>query len=144
MSIGRNILVATDFSELGQRAVKVAFELAEKLDGKVHLVHVFSIQGVPESASLVSDALRDAELLAIGKLRTIADEYRATGRLGESKIHSGDAAPMIVLTVDELDADLLVMGTHGRRGLPRILLGSTAESVLRQARCTVVIVKHSA
>lgn len=141
MSIGQNILVATDFSELGQRAVKVAFELAEKLDSKVHLVHVFTIQEVPESPAIANDTLRDSELMAVGKLRAVANQYRETGRLGETKTHNGDAASMILLAAEELSADLLVLGTHGRRGIPRMLLGSTAESVLRQTPCMVVIVK---
>jgi nucleotide-binding universal stress UspA family protein len=143
MSIGQNILVATDFSELGQRAVKVAFELAEKLDSKVHLVHVFTVQDIPESPAIASDTLRDSELMAVGKLRAVANQYRETGRLGETKTHNGDATSMILLAAEELRPDLLVLGTHGRRGIPRMLLGSTAESVLRQAPCTVVIVKKT-
>ncbi|MEY4511190.1 MAG: hypothetical protein RLZZ450_3312 [Pseudomonadota bacterium] len=142
MTLGKNIVIATDFSELGQRAVKIGFELAARLDGKVHLVHVFTLQGAPESGALTSEALRDAELLAAGKLRVVADAYRDSGRLGEVKTRHGDPAPMILLTAEELSADIIVLGTHGRRGLPRLLLGSTAESVLRLATCTVVIIKQ--
>jgi universal stress protein A len=143
MVIGKDILVATDFSELGQRAVKVGFELAERLNSKVHFVHVFTLQGSAESASLTSEALRDAELLAAGKLRMVADPYRASGRLGEVTTRHGDPASMILLTAEELSADIILLGTHGRRGIPRLLLGSTAESVLRLAKCTVVVVKQA-
>lgn len=142
MTIGKTILIATDFSALGQQAVKVGFELAAKVDGKVHLVHVFTVQDSPESGALAKDALRDADLMAVGKLRAVADAYRDTGRLGEVRTRHGDAAPMILLTAEELSADIIVLGTHGRRGLPRLLLGSTAESVLRLATCTVVIIKQ--
>jgi nucleotide-binding universal stress UspA family protein len=141
MSTWQSILVATDFSELGQRAVKVAFELASKLDSKVHVVHVFTLQGSPEPASLATEALRNEEKISANKLLAAADEYRASGRLGEVQTRVGDPAPMILRTAEELHADLVVMGTHGRSGLPRLLLGSTAERVLRQAACTVVIVK---
>lgn len=142
MTIGKTILIATDFSALGQQAVKVGFELAARLDSKVHLVHVFSLDGTPESGSLASDARRDAELMAVGKLRAVADAYRDSGRLGEVKTRHGDPAPMILLTAEEVSADIIVLGTHGRRGLPRLLLGSTAESVLRLASCTVVVIKQ--
>lgn len=142
MTIGKTILIATDFGSLGQQAVRVGFELAAKVDGKVHLVHVFTLQDSPESGALARDALRDAELMAAGKLRAVADVYRDSGQLGEVLTRQGDPASMILLTAEELSADIIVLGTHGRRGLPRLLLGSTAESVLRLATCTVVIIKQ--
>lgn len=142
MHTPKNILVATDFSELGQLAVDTAFALADKLDSKVHLVHVFTLQDASETPSLAFEAMQNAELSEKRKLSAIADRFCASGRVGEVKTRNGEPAPMILLTAEEVDADLIVLGTSGRHGLGRLILGSTAESVLRQARCPVWVAKQ--
>ena len=59
----------------------------------------------------------------------------------ETRLRQGDAAEEILSSAEELGCDLIVMGTHGRSGLGRLLMGSVAESVLRKARCPVLTVK---
>lgn len=142
MQTMQNILVATDFSALGEHAVETAFSLAEQLGSTVHVMHVFTLQGEAELARLPPQALREAEQRAARRLQALADEARPASALGRVIMRNGDPAPMILLTSEDVVADLIVVGTHGRRGLGRLLMGSTAESVLRQARCPVMVVKQ--
>ena len=65
------------------------------------------------------------------------------GAEGEALVVDGGAVSGIVRTVDEQQADLLIVGTHGRTGLPRILLGSVAEQLVRLASCSVLVVRQS-
>jgi nucleotide-binding universal stress UspA family protein len=136
-----NILVPTDFSECSDRALEYAEELAARLDGKVHLLSVIGIPsyGVPELGVGLTAPMID---------NLIADNQHALDRLaGEHKlvaqalVRVGDARDVILQTVGELGADLIVMGTHGRRGISRALLGSVAEMVVRTSPVPVLTVR---
>lgn len=144
MSLPTSILVATDFGECSKDALADAFRLAAKLDAKVHLVHVFSLQGVTNAAALPTSALDDAAQSAERRLSATAQEYRTTGRLGQVVVHRGDPAPMILLTAEQLRPDLIMLGTHNRHGLSRLMLGSVAEAVVRRAACSVMVVRAPA
>jgi nucleotide-binding universal stress UspA family protein len=141
MTIAKKILVATDFSELGQAAVTQASNLAHALGSTLDVVHVFTLQNMTEAAAMTRDQLEDAERRARVHLDAVAAAVRATGRLGQAVLRHGDPAPMILLAATELDSELIVLGTHGRKGMSRFVMGSTAESVLRQARVPVLVVK---
>lgn len=141
MSTPKNIMVATDFSACSDEAVRHGFELAEKLDAKVHLVHVVAMEGL-ELETLSRETLGDAEMLAEQKLRAIAQSWHASGRVGEVRTPVGEPAAMILLMAEQTGADMIVLGTHGRRGLRRLLVGSVAESVVREAACPVTVVRH--
>jgi len=141
MTTPQNIMVATDFSACSDEAVRHGFELAEKLGAKVHLVHVVSMEVLPLE-TLSHETLGDAEMLAEQKLRAIAKSWRATGRVGEVRTPVGEPAAMILLMSEQIGADLIVLGTHGRRGIRRLLVGSVAESVVREAACPVTVVRH--
>ncbi|MBX3157838.1 MAG: universal stress protein [Deltaproteobacteria bacterium] len=138
-----NILVPTDLSERAERALDYACDLAARLDATVHLVHVIAVPAtsVPELgvalASTMIDALVDDDQRALDNL---ADSRRSRCRIGERILTTGDARDAICETAKELGVDLIVMGTHGRRGLVRALLGSVAESVVRSAPCPVLTV----
>jgi nucleotide-binding universal stress UspA family protein len=123
----REILAATDFSTLGDAAVRVAREYAACFDARVHLVHVAP-----------SGELGIPELLA-----RIAGESGPTVPITFAAI-SGDPAEEIVRYARARGIDLIVVGTHGRSGFTRLLLGSVAERVLRQAPCPVLTVPRQA
>lgn len=144
MTIPKNILVPVDFSEYAEHALDYAVALAARLDAKVHLLHVIGIPafGVPElglamSATMMESMLKDSTA-ALDKL---ASARRAKAPIGEVMMRTGDARDVIVHTCDEVNADLIVMGTHGRRGVSRALLGSVAESVVRTAPCPVLTIR---
>jgi nucleotide-binding universal stress UspA family protein len=144
MTLPKNILVPTDFSPHAEHALDYAVELAGKLDAKVHLLNAIGVPalGVPELGvaltSTVIDGMVAENQAALDKL---AAARRATGRMGETMLRTGDARDVIMQAVEEVKADLIVMGTHGRRGLSRALLGSVAESIVRHSPIPVLTIR---
>jgi nucleotide-binding universal stress UspA family protein len=141
MITAKNILVATDFSELGRTAVEQALSLAETLDAQLNVVSVFTQLSAPESASRAGTAEDQAVRALRAAVCELETKLRPSGRLARAVVQFGDPAPTILVAAQELNADLIVLGTHGRRGLSRLVMGSTAEQVLRQASVPVLIVK---
>lgn len=141
------ILVPVDFGEASLQALMTAEKLAEQLQCDVVVVHVTppgaaAADGLDASAAhLVVDGVRDAHL--VRNLREQMAEFlkRAGGRKREVLFRSGAAAAGIVAAASEINAQLIVMASHGRRGLARIVLGSTAEEVVHKARCSVLTLK---
>lgn len=139
----KNILVPTDLSDGAAQALDYACELARTLGAKVHLLNVIGIPvlGVPELGMALTATMIDS---------MIADNQKALDKLakekgcdGEVVLKTGDARDLILQTAKELGIDLIVMGTHGRRGVTRALLGSVTESVVRSATCPVLTVRRS-
>jgi nucleotide-binding universal stress UspA family protein len=140
----KNILVPTDLSDNAEEALDYACELAQKLDATVHVLHVIGVPslGVPElgvavTSSVVDSLIQDAQA-AVDKL---CDARRGRVRLGETMLRTGDARDTILQAAKEVEAELIVMGTHGRRGVSRALLGSITEAVIRTAPCPVLAVR---
>lgn len=140
----KNLLVPFDFSDCSGYALDYAVGLAAKLDAKIHLVHVVAIPalGVPEAivpinASVIDGLMADSQK----ELDKVASARRSTVPIGEVQLRTGDAREWILQFAEEVGADLIVMGTHGRRGVKRALLGSVAESVVRTAPCPVLTVR---
>ena len=142
--IPKNILVPTDHSELAEHALDYACELGAKLGATVHLLHVIGIPalGVPELGVALTSTMIDS-LVADGQrsLDALAASRRSKCPIGQVLLKTGDARDAINQTAKELGADLIVVGTHGRRGLSRALLGSVAETVVRTAPCPVLAVR---
>jgi len=142
MASFRKILVATDFSPDAAQAITVATDLARACGSEILLVHVCQMPAysfangamyIP-TPELVSDILRDANRGLAGIKERIHDVAVETVRL------EGDPASEIVRLAEEQHADLVVMGTHGRRGIRRLIAGSVAEHVVRTAPCPVLTV----
>ena len=139
----KHILVPTDLSAGAEQALDYACELARALGAKVHLLNVIGIPslGVPELgvalASTVIDQLVVDNQTALDQLA----RQKCTAQLGQVLVRTGDARDVINQTAKELGAELIVMGTHGRRGISRALLGSVAETVVRSAPCAVLTVR---
>lgn len=139
------ILVPTDFSTYGDAAIAYAVTLARQLDATLYLLHVVTIPvagigelGVANAAAFAQTAQRDAQ----ASLEAIATKLRDRVEVAPVRVEAGDARAVIDLVAQQVDADMIVMGTHGRRGLSRWFLGSVAESVVRTAPCPVVTVHH--
>jgi nucleotide-binding universal stress UspA family protein len=139
----KHILVPTDLSEGAEQALDYACELARMLGAQVHLLNVISIPalGVPELGVALTASMIDD--LVVGNQNAIDQlaRTRCTAEVGQVMVRTGDARDVINQTAKELGADLIVMGTHGRRGLSRALLGSVAENVVRTAPCAVLTVR---
>lgn len=138
----KHILVPTDLSEGAEQALSYACELARGLGARVHLLNVISIPalGVPEigialTATMIDDLVVENQA-AIERLAQTCGP-----QIGQLLVRTGDARDVINQTAKELGIDLIVMGTHGRRGITRALLGSVAETVVRTAPCAVLTVR---
>ena len=141
------ILCATDFSECSRRAIEHAATLARWNDGEVTLLHVYPLL-VPMSADapylpigLPLDEPTRTELLA--DLEAAAAPARAAGTKVTVMLVEGDPADEILTQARTLDADLAVLGTHGRRGFDRWILGSVAGRVVNKAHCPVLTVPRA-
>ena len=140
----RRILVPTDFTETSEHALDWALGVAAKVGATVTVMHSYEIPiisfpdgaivATPDIASRIADASRAALDAAV---------KRVTGRGVplESVLREGIAWEEINAVAESIDADLIVIGTHGRRGLARALLGSVAENVIRTANRPVVTIR---
>jgi universal stress protein A len=140
----KNILVPTDLSEGAEAALDYACELATPLGATVHLLNVIGVPalGVPELGVALTSTVIDSLIADNQKaIDAIADRKRQQTTIGQVLLRTGDARDLINQTALELGADLIVMGTHGRRGVSRALLGSVAETVVRSAPCPVLTVR---
>lgn len=142
----KHILVPTDLSVHAEDALEYACELAQKLDATVHLVNVIGIPalGVPELGVAVTSTMIDSMVTENQRaLEALVARCRPGVAIGQVLMKTGDARDMIDEAAKEVAADLIVMGTHGRRGVSRALLGSIAESVVRSAPCPVLTIRSS-
>jgi len=141
----KHILVPTDLSEQSEQALDYACELARTLGATVHVLHVVGIPalGVPELGLTMTSTMIDT-IVADDQaaLDALVARKRGLALIGQVLLRTGDARDMIDHAASELGADLIVMGSHGRRGVSRALLGSVAESVVRTAPCPVLCVRE--
>ncbi len=143
----RSILVPTDFSECARRAVPAAAELARLLGARVLCLHVVEPIMQPIGWTPVAEAMPSPEFgerleeSAARDLPAFSKSEEFAGLEVEDLMAHGEPAAEIVRVAEERGAGLIVISSHGRTGLGRILFGSTAESVVRHARCPVLVVK---
>jgi nucleotide-binding universal stress UspA family protein len=150
------IVVGSDFSEASELAVQRALELAsDKPGAEVHLVHVVQTYGPQVAYEMPSDA-GAINVLSITEARQrfgrYADEAYARFRASSGRdvgrvithVRFDSIAGEIAQTAADLEADLVVVGTHGHKGLSRLLLGSSAEATVRLAPCPVLVVRPKA
>lgn len=140
------LLVPTDFSECSKAALDRAVALAKKLDARVVVFNAWElpIVGLPDGAIVATPewAMKIIEVTE-KELRAEAARHAKAGVRIETMTKQGDTWRTILDVAEQLRAEMIVMGTHGRRGLPRALLGSVAEKVVRTADCPVLTV-HAA
>ena len=144
------ILVPVDFSEGCRAALETALFLAQGLGARVDLLHVWEPPVyIPIDTALATVGTGPprtlAEIARAEAGREMAELVAGLGERGElatqSRIEAGNPADVIVTLAAEAPYDLIVMGTHGRRGFRRLLMGSIAEQVLRRASCPVLTVR---
>jgi nucleotide-binding universal stress UspA family protein len=150
------VLLATDGSREAELAARTAADLAQKTDSELHMVHVFGIAPVgppvyPEATDLQSveyeaeaeERQRISEQRAREVLEAEVEKARsAGGMVAQAHLLEGRVAPEIVALAEEIGAGLIVMGSRGRGGIRRALLGNVSESVVRHAHCPVFVVRE--
>jgi universal stress protein A len=142
MSTYRNILAAIDFSPENRRILDRATGLAGKTGSRLTLLHVVEYTEFAYSGDLIApeELAIDDEL--VGKAKKEMAKLQQELDLGEidARIEMGTPKREIVRIAEEVGADLIVLGSHGRHGL-QLLLGSTANGVLHLAGCDVLAVR---
>ncbi|WP_435349726.1 universal stress protein [Haloarchaeobius sp. HRN-SO-5] len=134
------VVIATDGSESVRRAVAVATDLAERFDATVHALYVVDASEVDSSPESVREQFRDA--LEESGETALADVASTTDRPVETAVREGRPAAEICEFAREVDADMVAMGTRGRHGENRFLIGSVAERVVRTCESPVLTVRQ--
>jgi nucleotide-binding universal stress UspA family protein len=144
--IFHRILIPTDFSSQSERAWATARRLARAVGADVVLLHVFVetplYSEVPLSGERIREAYEEARTWAANQLEQWAATARAEGLGVKTLLQTGVPHGVIVETARDEGADLIAIGTHGRGGLNRLMLGSVCDRVIRLSSCPVLAVRE--
>lgn len=135
----RRILFATDLSTAAEKALPYALEIARRYGAMLYVVHAIAPIGYPYAPVAAWPQLEEEEqrFRASAKQRL---EHRLEGTAHELDFVSGHVLPVLREMIESKDIDLLVAGTHGRTGMDKVVLGSVAEQIFREANCPVLTV----
>ena len=140
----RHLLCPIDFSDISNHAFQTAIDLAEQFKADLHVIHVFQLPASTFPDGIYS-APDDMEDKIESQLLNRLDEFvknNATPKINiTTSLYEGIPHVEIINSANEINADLIVMGTHGRTGLSHVLLGSVAERVIRTSKIPVLSVK---
>jgi nucleotide-binding universal stress UspA family protein len=152
----KKILIALDYNPTAQKIAEAGYELAKSMNAQIILMHVVAdytyyssldyspIMGFDQFSNLGAVQIDSAM-----ELEKAANEYLEKSRthLGDTSIKTlvkdGDTGDAILEAAENLDVDLIVLGSHSRRGLDKILMGSVAEKVLRHSKIPLFIIPIS-
>lgn len=141
----KNILFPTDFSESALHVLPYAVEMARSEGARLHLLHVIydmaSASGLYIPHASVDVMYKDLEANAMKELERFGLSEREDLKNVDCTVLRGVPYEEILKFTKEKGIDLIVIGTHGRKGLDRVLFGSTAERVVRNAECPVLTVR---
>lgn len=149
MKIPHRILMGTDFSDYSKEALDYAVLFAKHFGAELYLLHVLDVPTyIPGVASVTgpdfSELIRSLREGERKRLEALAGEVRQNGVVVHLILKEGTPFREIPKVVKEVSADLIVLGTHGRTGLDRFMMGSVAERVARRAPCPILLVKPKA
>ncbi|QER41254.1 universal stress protein [Thermodesulfobacterium sp. TA1] len=140
----KNILVPVDFSEVSEFVAEWAKDFAKKLNAKVHVVFVLEDFAAYEGLYGSIKTLTDLENVLLESAQKSMEEFIkkhfADYPEAQSIIVKGDVVEKIIETGQKLQADLIIMGTHGRKGLDKILFGSVANGVVKNSPIPVLTI----
>ncbi|SAK63972.1 universal stress protein [Caballeronia catudaia] len=141
----RHILVALDGSESSQRALEEVLCLGASPGTRVRLVHVLEASALASYPVNYRSQVRDAarRVLDAAQERLRAAGIECESELDETRTPDDSIADALQRSAQRMDADLVVMGTRGRGGLPRLVLGSVAEAFLRHSTCAVLLTRSA-
>lgn len=138
------ILVPVDFSENSNKIVQYGSFVAKQFEAEIHLLFVAQIfQDYSEFFVPHMPVIQfEEDLIASAEKRMVSfvEENMGKDFPGSAKVQAGDAAEVIIEYVEEKNIDMIVMGTHGYKGLEKVLFGSVAEKVVKMSNCPVLTV----
>ncbi len=136
------ILCPVDFSDASKKAIRYAKEFAGNMGASVYLLNVVEPRPMAMDVSLNYVSFEaDLEKAAQDDLEVIVQEFKRVGLKAEYGVVIGNPADSILENIDMFNVNLVIMGSHGKKGLSRLIMGSVAEVVVRKANCPVLIVK---
>jgi nucleotide-binding universal stress UspA family protein len=149
----KKVLIALDYNSTAQKVAEQGYALAKSMNAQITLLHVIS-DAAYYSSDIYSplmgyDSFTDIKFIetaSVEELREAALDYldKSQQHLNDTTIQTavkeGDFGEQILETATEINADIIVMGTHSRRGLEKILVGSVAEKVLRHSTIPLFII----
>jgi len=144
------ILVPLDGSETAWHALETALQLAASMGARIQAVYVIDVPVIAFDApgfdpSIIRNAYEEEGRRVTDQAEARMNDHGVTGTARIEEVEPGqDVAERILLAAADCKADLIVMGTHGRRGLRRLMLGSVAERVVRSATLPVLLVPSAA
>jgi nucleotide-binding universal stress UspA family protein len=134
------VLLATDGSPASEPASEQAIDLATQVEARLLVVSVFGgASGRPSEAP--ADAVPDSRASLTSKAQAIVARARASGVDASFLVWEGEPGDAIVAAADAESADIIVVGSHGRSGVSRFLIGSVSDYVVRHAHCPVMVVR---
>lgn len=137
----RGILVPVDFSKPSLDALQYALAMAQQYDAQLTLLHVVA----PFHADMLMDTTelqRQVHAAAHERLTALADATKKAWPRTGRELRAGHPVTTITALAQRTNADLIVMGSHGYKGLKHVVLGSVAEQVVRHAPCPVLVVRQ--
>jgi nucleotide-binding universal stress UspA family protein len=140
----KKIILATDFSDISKDASSHALQLARTYKAELKVLHVFDIKArsIPSHDYLATDAVVEGLEKAIQRGKdTLIELAKSFDLEVETIFTEGDPGHEIIHVAEELNADLIVLGTHGYKGWKRFTIGSVAELVVRHAPCAVLTIR---
>jgi len=149
----KKILVAIDYNPTAEKIVEKGYELAKSMNAEIVLLHVVAdytyYSSLDYSPIMGFDTFSNLGVLqtnTVVELQNAAEEYlqKCKSHLGDSTVQTlvkdGDSGDAIIEAAENLQADVIVMGSHSRKGLDKILMGSVAEKVLRHSKIPLFII----
>ncbi len=136
----QSILVPTDGSEPASKAVEQALECGERFDASVHAVFVVDVDERTPLDIAGSQAVESVREYGQTVLDAVANRAPPDVEVVQS-VEDGDPREVILEYAKDQGIDVIIMGTHGRQGIDRLLLGSVTEYVMRNAPCSVLVTR---
>jgi nucleotide-binding universal stress UspA family protein len=144
------ILIGVDQSPHSERAVRFVTRMRWPAGSRVIVASVMTpplsppVAGVDAGVSLMVEVSAEQVVEAKARVAQAEDQLRAAGIATESRLPTGDPREALLRLVEDERIDLLVLGSHGRTGLAKLLLGSVSSHVVTHAHCSVLVVKEDA
>ena len=138
----KKILCPVDFSDTSMDAANNAIKFASEIKAEITFIHVIDIQTLQNIADLSGGGINDLDLLVEEEkpvLSKLKDEAEKKGIKVNTVLTHGEPVNIVLNEIKEGGFDLIVMGTHGKKGLTRLVLGSMAENIVRQSQIPVLL-----